>query len=328
MVHYSFDFADIDVLREYYRKNLDAKSTTDRIYFPENIASGYLSYYKISPEVFLFINNYKANTDIRYERKAIKERDLILHFRKYAVSHETKDGLLQSDYINDYTPGNMRCIDAQQGEVVYIPKGALVKSTMIVLKNSYTKAYLDKNKEMAFKVQSYIKYSHEHINKLYLNYKQAKLFDQIVDPDVQKVEHYLYYISRGIRLLETFWKDVLLWESDQNPFGIDSNQIQNIYKVTNFLNENLREAFVGVDQLAGMAFMSRTNFFTIFKEIHNMTPLEYFNNKRLEKAYNLVFTNRMSVKEVMDELNYSNSSKFRKAFFNRFNMYPEIREKK
>ncbi|UZO79387.1 AraC family transcriptional regulator [Aquimarina sp. ERC-38] len=326
MIQYSFDFADIDALREYYRSELNADENADRIFFPESIADGYLSYYKISPEVFLLINNYVANTDIEYERKAIKEKDLILHFRKYAVSHDTNNGFLKSDYINDYTPGNMRCIDAQQGEKVFIPKGATVKSTMIVLKRSYTEAYLNQNKDIAQKVASYIKYSHEHINKLYFNYKQTKLFDQIVDPDLNRVEHQLYYISRGIRLLETFWRDVLLWDAGQNPFGIDSSQVNHIYKVTNFLDKNLKEAFVGVDKLASMAYMSRTNFFTIFKEIHNKTPLEYFNSKRLEKAFNLIFTNRMSVRDVMDELNYSNSSKFRKAFFNKFNMYPEIKE--
>lgn len=324
MRQYTFDFADIDVLSNYYRSQLDPGSTSDRIFFPSEIGEGYLSYYKISPEVFLLINNYKAHVDIEYIRNPIKEKDLILHFRKYSLDHVIKEQEIVSNYCDSYTPGNMRCMDATKGERVFIPKGAEVKSTMIVLKSSYTKAYLKNDKEMAEKVENYIRYSHESINKVYLNYKQSKLFDQIVDPDLKKVEHYLYYIARGIRLLETFWKDVLQWETASNPFGINSVQVGNIFKVSSYLDQNLHEPFTGVDNLAAMAHMSRTNFFNIFKEIHNQTPLEYFNNKRLESSYTMIFTERRSIKEVMDALNYSNSSKFKKAFYNKFDIYPEI----
>ena len=326
MQQYSFDFADLDKLRDYYRSQLDPKSTSDRIYFPPEIGNGYLSYYKISENVFLLINNYKAHVDIEYNRRPIEEKDLILHFRKYALDHVMRGNEVISNYCDSYTPGNMRCMDAQFGERVFIPKGAEVKSTMIVLKSSYTASYLSTDKIVADKVESYIKYSHEHLNKLYLNYKQSKLFDQIVDPDMSKVMHHLYFIARGIRLLETFWKDVLQWERGSNPFGINSVQVGNIFNVTNYLENNLHEPFDGVDHLAAMAHMSRTNFFNIFKEIHNQTPLEFFNNKRLERSYNMIFTERCSVREVMDALNYSNSSKFKKAFFNKFDVFPEIRE--
>ena len=61
----------------------------------------------------------------------------------------------------------------------------------------------------------------------------------------------------------------------------------------------------------------------MFKEIHNQTPLEFFNNKRLEASYTMIIGEGNSIKEVMDELNYSNSSKFKKAFFEKFNIYPE-----
>ncbi|MBQ4805115.1 helix-turn-helix transcriptional regulator [Aquimarina sp. MMG015] len=324
MQKYSFDFSDIDVLRSYFRSQLDPDGTTDRIYFPSEIGEGYLSYYKISPEVFLFINNYKAHVDIEYVREPIGEKDIILHFRKYSLDHQIEQNEIISSYSDGYTPGNMRCMDAQQGERVYITKGAEVKSIMIVLKSKYTKPYFLKNSNMADKVDQYIRYSHQHINKFYLSYKQSLLFDQIVSPDIKKVENYLFFIARGIRLLETFWKDVLMWETESNPFNINSAQVGNIYKVSNYLEHSLHEPFVGVDYLASMAHMSRTNFFNMFKEIHDQTPLEFFNNKKLESSYNMIFTEGLSIKEVMDNLNYSNSSKFKKAFFNKFDVYPDI----
>ncbi|SHJ70111.1 helix-turn-helix domain-containing protein [Aquimarina spongiae] len=324
MYKYIFDFSDIDQLRNYFRSQLNPDSTSDHIYFPPEIGEGYLSYYKISPEVFLLVNNYKANTDIHYVRRPIDEKDIILHFRKYALDHKIESQEIISKYSDNYTPGNMRCMDAQQGEQVFITKGAEVKSTMIVLKSSYTKPYFMKSSDMAEKVDSYIRYSHQHIHKFYLSYKQSHLFDQIVSPDLKKVENYLYFVSRGIRLLETFWKDVQKWETESNPFNINSAQVGSIYKVSDYLRGHLHEPFIGVDQLAKMAHMSRTNFFNMFKEIHNQTPLEFFNNKKLESSYNMIFADGLSVKEVMDALNYSNSSKFRKAFFNKFDIYPDI----
>jgi len=303
---------------------LDPNGTSDKIQFPNEIAEGYLSYYKISPEVFLLINNYTANTDIEYIREPIKEKDLILHFRKYALDHEIENDQINSTYVQGYTPGNMRCMHSQHGERVFIPKGAEVRSTMIVLKNSFLTPYFVKNKDMVEKVNTYIHHTHKYMNKFYLSYKQSHLFDQIVDAKYDDIENSLYFISRGILLLETFWQDVLRWDSDSNPFYINHNQVGNIYKVSNYLEKHLHEPFIGVDQLAVMAHMSRTNFFNMFKEIHNQTPLEFFNNKRLESSYSMIFGEGLSVKEVMLNLNYSNSSKFKKAFFNRFDVYPNV----
>ncbi len=324
MLKYSFDFADIDTLRNYFRTQLNPTGTTDRIYFPPEIGEGYLSYYKISPEVFLLVNNYRAHVDIEYQREPIDEKDIILHFRKYALDHQVEENQIISKYSDSYTPGNMRCMDARRGEQVYIPKGADVKSTMIVLKSSYTEPYFMKSNTMTEKLDHYIRDSHQHFDKFYLSYKQSVLFDQIVSPRIEAVENYLYFIARGIRLLETFWKDVLQWQTASNPFNINSAQVGNIYKVSTYLENNLQEPFVGVDQLAAMAHMSRTNFFNMFKEIHGQTPLEFFNNKKLESSYNMIFTEGLTVKQVMVNLNYSNSSKFRKAFINRFDMLPDV----
>ncbi|WP_108867030.1 helix-turn-helix domain-containing protein [Aquimarina aquimarini] len=324
MRKYLFDFADIDKLRDYFRSELSPGSSSERIYFPPEVGEGYLLYYKISPEVFLLINNYKANVDIEYFRKPIEEKDIILHFRKYALNHELEKNQIISRYSDCYTPGNMRCLDARMGEHVFIPKGAMVRSTMVVLKSSYTEPFFIKKRDMAERLDYYVRHSHQHMHKFYLSYKQSNLFDQIVQPDADKIENHLYFVSRGIRLLETFWKDVLKWETENDPFNINSGQVGGIYKVSDYLRNNLKEPFIGVDQLAAMAHMSRTNFFNMFKEIHNQTPLEFFNNKRLEVSYNMIIGEGISIKEVMDTLNYSNSSKFRKAFYNKFDMYPDV----
>ncbi|MEW7280451.1 AraC family transcriptional regulator [Aquimarina sp. 2201CG1-2-11] len=323
MCEFLFDYSDIDKLRDYFKSRLKPDTNSDRIYFPAHIGEGYLLYYKISHEVFLIINNYRANTDIEYIREPVEEKDILLHFRKYALDHGLEKNQIISKYSDSYTPGNMRCMDARQGERILVRKGAEVKSAIIVLKSSYANPFFEKSREIAESVDSYIRDSHKYLDKFYLSYKQTILFDQIVQPDTDKIENYLYYIARGIRLLETFWKDVLRWGTSCNPFTINSVQVGNIYKVSDYLKSHLKEPFVGVDQLAAMANMSRTNFFNMFKEIHNQTPLEFFNNKRLEASYTMIIGEGSSIRDVMDELNYSNSSKFKKAFFEKFNIYPE-----
>ncbi|MFL1897385.1 helix-turn-helix domain-containing protein [Aquimarina sp. 2-A2] len=323
MQQYSFDFSDLDKLSNYFRDQLDPEGTDVCIHFPPEIGEGYLSYYKISPDVYLLINNYKANDDLEFIRNPINENDVILHFRKYALTHSLDNESIVSNYSDTYTPGNMRCMDATRGERVLIPKGAEIRSTMIVLKSSYTKSYFMKNNTTAQNLNTYIRHSHQFIDKFYLSYRQSVLFDQIVTPAYDTIENELYFVARGINLLETFWKDIIKFDSDNSPFAINANQVGNIYKISHYLENNLFEPFVGVDQLAVMAHMSRTNFFNMFKEIHDQTPLEYFNNKRLESAYTMVFSEGLAVKEVMNMLNYSNSSKFRKAFYNKFNVFPD-----
>ncbi len=320
---FQFDFSDLDVLSNYFRKEFNSYEDSDRIFFPEELGNGYLSYYKMTDQVFLLINNYTAHCDIEFTRTAIDEKDIILHFRKYALNHAIRPDEIVSTYENGYTPGNMRCLHAAKAEKVCIPKGATIRSVMMVLKYDFVKKYYDKP-DSHHKMEEYIRYTHKHIDKFYLSYKQSTLFDQIVQPEVNNVESYLYYIARGIMLLETFWKDALHWKTDNDPFVINSAQVENIYKISFYLKNNLEEPFIGVDKLAAMAYMSRTNFFNMFREIHNETPLEFFNNRKLENSYTMLFTEKKSMKEVMKRLNYSNSSKFKKAFYNKFNVYPNI----
>ncbi|WP_459210584.1 helix-turn-helix domain-containing protein [Aquimarina rhabdastrellae] len=320
---FQFDFSNLDTLSNYFRKELNSYKDSDRIFFPKEIGEGYLSYYKITDQVFLLINNYKAHCDIEYLRVPIEERDIILHFRKYALHHKIDKDEIISTYEAGYTPGNMRCVHARYGESVFVPKGAEVKSVMIVIKQDFLKEYY-KKPEAHRLIDEYIQYTHEHIDKFYLSYKQATLFDQIVHPNLNKVENYLYYTARGIILLETFWKDALRWRTSEDPFNVNTLQVEYIYKVSTYLKNHLESPFIGVDKLAAMANMSRTSFFNMFREIHNETPLEFFNNRKLESSYNMIFVERKSIKEVMDRLNYSNSSKFKKAFFNKFNIYPNV----
>jgi hypothetical protein len=104
MCKYLFDFSDIDKLSDYFRSRLNPSSSADRIYFPPEIGEGYLLYYKISPEVFLIINNYKANTDIEYVRRPIDEKDIILHFRKYALDHQLEKDQLEKLTTAGFAP--------------------------------------------------------------------------------------------------------------------------------------------------------------------------------------------------------------------------------
>lgn len=323
MVKYTFDYTDLDASRDYFISQLNHSNSSDHIYFPSDIAEGYLAFYKISPEVFLIIHDYTANKDITYVRKPSEEKDIILHFKKYSLDHTLENDQMSSVYSEKYNPGNIRCIDASYGEELFINKGAVIRSAIIVLKSSYSKPFLEKNKELVKNLNSYIKHSHKESDKFYLSYKQSKLFDQIVQPDITKVENPLFYVARGVRLLETFWKDVIRWGTEENPYNINNEQVGRIFTVSDYLKENIKEPFLGVDQLAHMAHMSRTNFFNMFKEIQNQTPLEFFNNKRLEAAYSMIFVEGMTIKEVMGILNYSNSSKFRKSFFNKFEVNPD-----
>ena len=110
---------------------------------------------------------------------------------------------------------------------------------------------------------------------------------------------------------------ILMREFSDNGNGMAKSVRSDNYKpITNALDlihQKLGEN-ITLDELAASADMSRTYFCSVFKKLNGITPWEYINIKRIEKAKQLLRTTQKTVLEISLECGFNNLSHFNRVF--------------
>mgnify|MGYP000260223919 FL=1 len=112
--------------------------------------------------------------------------------------------------------------------------------------------------------------------------------------------------SRGIvfQLLSRFFKQ------GQSKIEMEDNRIA---KTVLYIRKHLNEA-IELDKLAGISCLSKDHFIRLFKKELGTTPLQYINQKKIEKAQLLLITEELAVKEIAFQLAFDDYSYFNRLF--------------
>ncbi|MGJ0693407.1 helix-turn-helix domain-containing protein [Bacteroides faecis] len=112
--------------------------------------------------------------------------------------------------------------------------------------------------------------------------------------------------SRGIvyQLMARFLKDA------QPKTEINDDRIQ---KVLSYIRTNIYKT-IDIDSLAAISCLSKDHFIRLFKKEINNTPLQYINQKKIEKAQLILITDSMPVKNISYLLAYEDHSYFNRLF--------------
>ena len=112
--------------------------------------------------------------------------------------------------------------------------------------------------------------------------------------------------SRGIvfQLLSRFFKQ------GQSKIEMEDNRIA---KTVLYIRKHLNEA-IELEKLAEISCLSKDHFIRLFRKEVNNTPLQYINQKKIEKAQLLLITEELAVKEIAFQLAFDDYSYFNRLF--------------
>ena len=112
--------------------------------------------------------------------------------------------------------------------------------------------------------------------------------------------------SRGIvyQLMARFLKDA-------KP-KIETND-DRIQKALSYIRKNIYKT-IEIDLLAEISCLSKDHFIRLFKKEVNYTPLQYINQKKIEKAQLILITDNASIKSIAYLLGYEDQSYFNRLF--------------
>jgi len=98
-----------------------------------------------------------------------------------------------------------------------------------------------------------------------------------------------------------------------------------LYKRLSRAMDVLRSGFCGdisLDQLAAEACLSKYHFLRLFRTAYGLSPYQYIQHLRIEKARVLLAGSVMPITDVAGLLGFDNSQSFSRLFFQRMGVYP------
>ncbi|MEM1405539.1 MAG: response regulator [Bacteroidota bacterium] len=114
-------------------------------------------------------------------------------------------------------------------------------------------------------------------------------------------------------------------EHDSKPTSSNQlNQIDKIFwkHITGFMNENLSNPHLSVDDMSNEMNMSRASFYRKFKCISGSSPGDHLRKVKLTRAKNLLIESDLSIAQVSDAVGFQSISHFRRSFKQEFQKTP------
>ena len=79
---------------------------------------------------------------------------------------------------------------------------------------------------------------------------------------------------------------------------------------------------VELDEMAAVACLSKYHFLRLFKLAFGLSPYQYIQQLRLEKARQLLTRSSLPVQDIAGRVGFENSQSFSRLFYRRFGVYP------
>jgi AraC-like DNA-binding protein len=99
-------------------------------------------------------------------------------------------------------------------------------------------------------------------------------------------------------------------------------QDERMKRVLAYIHAHISDS-IDVDQLADVACITKPYFIRLFKHEFGLPPVQYINNKKVERAQFLLYTTDMPVKEVAYALGFNDHSYFIRMFHKQMGITPQ-----
>lgn len=97
--------------------------------------------------------------------------------------------------------------------------------------------------------------------------------------------------------------------------------------VIDYLN-SVTDYDIDLNKLASLTNLSKYHFMRLFRQAYGVSPYQYVQKLRLDKAEKWLRTRSYSIKEIAFQLGFENSNSFSRLFYQRTGTYPQAYQRK
>lgn len=181
-------------------------------------------------------------------------------------------------------------------------------------KNGKLKTFFESENEYLFfpQILSNKKDVYEHI------------VEAILDKDEHGVKNVLLLKSRTYDLFASF-VEAVDEHHDQNIYNsnkVSERDKRRVLRAQHLLNDAVFEKFPSINAIAKHVGISETKLKIDFKLVTGKTMFQYFTDKQMNYAHELLENENLLIKDVANSLGYASPSKFTQAYKNHFGYTP------
>jgi AraC-like DNA-binding protein len=294
------------------------------LFFPPDIANGYYRILQLPNGLDVNIVNCKINTDWLLHRKRDEKEYYTLRFDELTVPETISIGIdeevvqkekqtvavayLTSSLFDWYYHGTNGT--TFKGVNILIPKEWLGKLLGIEVFDDILPAYI------ALKSKSF---TMEPLDKIYRD-----MLDEIMQEDPKTPFPKMHIVNIVQLLMERFFTRIHSRVSLADvQTHIKQDDIYTMLQIERILIEDFAAKPKSIDMLSRKAAMSSTKLKKMFKTVFGLPVYEYYQQKRMNRASELLSTGKYSIKQVSELVGYSNISNFATAFKKQMKIAPD-----
>jgi AraC-like DNA-binding protein len=320
-----FDFSYVDLFDYAHAlaNKLGVTFENNEIRYPSHIADGYSKFFKINEYMSFQVVHYTAKQKMVFNRYSSHCNHITITFQDFTFAKCDKhDYDCNEIIVNNNSLGSIQCKSTRLNEIIVIEPGLEVKVVLVLMKENWVDNVLHDSVSKE-KFIEYLVNQNANLRKEFLSIEQSKFFNEIFISKKFTLLESLFYEGRIFNLLESFLNDVLTKEETEGSLLFDTPEdIRMLQQAEKYINDNLKEPFVGVEHLSKICCMSRTKFINLFQKVYNASSFEYYQKKRLSIAYECMKTGRHTVSDAAQIIGYSGINNFAIAFKKEFGLLP------
>lgn len=161
-------------------------------------------------------------------------------------------------------------------------------------------------------------------NSRFENKLEKNTYTEILHNNIATLHKELYEKRSGYALMvkHILYSSLLTIVREYNYIDLSEeytylkSTINSMRTALDYINNNLFDAGLSLNDIAACASMSPTYFSAIFKKMNSVSLWEYITIKRIEKAVELLKTTSLTKLDIAQRCGFSSSSNFYKAFKN------------
>jgi len=323
LFQFDYSYTDYGQLMNELAQRLNTQVQNNHLVFPEQIASGSLTFIKLPNGIHVNIINCRMNQDWLLCRKKIKEEYYILRFHELTIPDTLEIRIGKERLKESHTTRSIAYLTNTLSDWAYLgAKGTTYKGIDVLFDAVWLAGYLGVG-NIDDVLSTYLSLQVENVHTEPLDSEYRRLMQEVVEVDDDSPMRLAIIQNRIMLLIERFF--MRIYERKKNSYfdvPLSKTDIDRMMQVETALSRNIFEPAPTINQLAKMVSISESKLKKDFKLIYGLPVYEYFQKVRMQAAKDKLLSGDHSVKEVAMELGYSNLSNFTIAFKKEFGLLP------
>lgn len=323
MFQFDYSYTDYEQLLSDLAGRLNVPVTNNQVIFPEQIATGSLTFVKLPNGAHVNIVNCRMNQDWLICRKKIREEYYTLRFHELTIPDTLEIRIGHERLKESHTTRSIAYLTNTLSDWAYLgATGTIYKGIDVLFDASWLAGYLG-IKNIDDVLATYLSLQVENVHTEPLDSEYRRLMQEATEVADDNPMRLAVIQNRIMLLIERFF--LRIYERRKNvhfDIPLSKADIDRMMQVEGALTRDIFEPAPTISQLAKLVSISESKLKKDFKLIYGLPVYEYFQKLRMQAAKDRLLTGGHSVKEVAMELGYSNLSNFTIAFKKEFGLLP------